>query len=199
MDHHRSVTVLDCLWQTRLQRRGTPLVDCVEHRLVCALEPSTPTVAVIANQLGPWVVMTKAFRRRDVLREGQLVGFSLTFQALLGRRTGPLPQLNPTRGRSAEGALQYPGILWRAALDGERPEGAVVLLEAGAELPMGRIVHVASMVPNIRVGMLFVDLQDVRRLVGGRWRVRRAVANQYPSWVILATGRRTHRMAAFDL
>ncbi len=195
-----SVTVLNCVWQTRLQRRGSPLVDCVEHRLLCVLEPSRPVVAVVANQRGPWVVMTKEFRRKDVLQDGDLVALRLTFAQAYDRGIEPNLILDPTRERTAEKALKYPDALWRPARFYERPRGAKVFLNTGIQLPIGKVVLVASMASGVNAHMVFVDLDDVKRLVGGRWRVRKAAIDRYPQWIVLTTGRVCWRMsaAAFD-
>jgi hypothetical protein len=188
--HHRPVAASDCVWQTRLQRRGSPLQDCTEHRILCLLRPSAPAVAVTVHRFGRVVHMAKQFRRKDVLERGSLVVLELTFSNWPEDPMIPLLRLEPTSEPDPHKMLRYPDILWRAATPQERPDATTVLLSPGMEAMTGRAVEVAAIVPDTRIGLILVDLEDVKGLPGGRWRLRQASALRDWRWRILATGAR---------
>lgn len=190
----RPVSVSDCIWQTRLQRMGSPLLDLIEYRLLCLLRPSAPAVAVSAYRSATYAGMRKEFRRQGVLGRGDLIALTLTFRAERERRVDTYLGMEPTDETCAKKMLQYPGILWRTAAPQERPDGATVFLSPGTELLTGEILEVAAIAPSVRVGMLLVDLDDVKGLRAGRWRLRRAAALHGSIWRILATGVRIQRV-----
>lgn len=158
--------------------------------MLCLLRPSALAVAVTAYRSGRLVAMTKEFRRRDVLERGALIALALTFPRGPEGRYRPLLQLEPTSDPDPDKMLRYPGILWRTAAPWERPEATAVFLSPGMELATGKGVEVATVAPDFRIGMILVDLEDVKGLRGGRWRLRQASALQGSPWGILATGAR---------
>ena len=191
---NRPVAVSECIWQSRLQRKGSPLRDCIEYHVLCLLTPSAPAVAVVIRQSDQYVQMEKDFRRQDVLKQGHLIGVTLTFPATPEGPGNPFLRLEPTSERCWERALRYPGSHWRTAMPQERPDATVMFLSAGTEIVTGKVIEVAAIAPSIRIGMLLVDLEDVKGLRGGRWRLRKAAAVRGSIWQILATGARTQHM-----
>jgi hypothetical protein len=189
---HRPVAVLDCLWQVQLEMQGFPLGDRVQYRMLCLLRPSAPAVAVAACRLGRRLHMDKQFRRLDVLRRGDLIALSLTFQTDYtepGARYSPFLRLYPTQEPDLARTLSsYEAMLWRTAAAHERPDAASVFLSPGVEIMTGQAFEVATIAPDVRAGMLLVDLDDVKGLRSSRWRLRQASAAQDSVWRMLTTG-----------
>jgi hypothetical protein len=67
-------------------------------------------------------------------------------------------------------------------------------VNAEAEVLTGIVVEVATIAPDTRLAMLLVDVDDVKGLRAGRWRLRRAAAIHDSVWQILATGARTQHL-----
>jgi hypothetical protein len=191
---NRPVAVSDCVWQTRLQRRGSPLQDCVEYRLLCLLTPSVPAVAIVMHRHGRHAQLVKEFRRRDVAAQGHLVQVTLTLASWVPGLSDPFLRVTPTRERGWERELVCPGSCWRPAGPEERPDSPQVFLSSGVEILTGELIEVASLGSSIEFGMLLVDLEDVKGLRAGRWRLRGTVADRCSTWPILATGARVQHM-----
>jgi hypothetical protein len=62
------------------------------------------------------------------------------------------------------------------------------------EILTGELIEVASPGPSIQFGMLLVDLEDVKGLRAGRWRLRETAAVRRSTWPFLATGARVQHM-----
>jgi hypothetical protein len=191
---NRPVAVSDRIWQTRLQRSGSPLRDYIEYRVLHLLTPSAPAVAVVIHQSGQYVDMAKEFRRQDVLKQGHLIGVTL----MLPAPGIPFLRSEPTSERCWERELRCPGSLWRTAMPQERPDATAVFLTPGTETVTGEVIDVAAIGPRIRMAMLLVDLDDVKGLRAGRWRLRKATAVRGSTWQILGTGARTQHMRGLE-
>jgi hypothetical protein len=190
----RPVTVVDCLWQARLQRRGKPLKDYIEHRQLCLLEPTAPAVAIAVNQYGRWVRMEQQLRRLDVMQRGSRIGLALTFFYGPDPNWRPFLRVVTTGARLVEKMPLYTEEFWRPAAEEERPAATTVFLEPGQEISTGRIVQVASTgaypaIGLVTLGMLLVDVDDVKGLRCASWRLRKALLTDDPTWLILTTGK----------
>jgi len=187
---HEPVVVSRCTWQTRLQRRGSPLQDCIEYRMLSLLTPLRPAVAVVIHQFGCRTIMEKLFRRREVLEQGDLIGLRLTFPSW----DAPWLRLEPATEESWNREVTAPGSHWRPATSEERPRRIEVFLGEIMTVDTGTAIEVASTGPSHGMAMLLVDLEDVKGLRAGRWRLRRRSDMATRAWQILTTGARTVHM-----